>query len=240
MTRQSQSTISSLSNTEVGVFISKILQLLGANDKNAPEDMQFIIENIKSVFGKWTTDEIIYAFRLGLENKIHSINMNLYDKPLGLVFISNILNAYRTQLRSPTMTEYNNKQIDKVELTPEQTEARNNEAIIRIIKQVWEYDKETLQIFPDMFYELAFDYFWKTKKLRPTKEKQEKIKEQAEREVEKYRKLKSAQLLGQGKIYQAREAIKSEMGLTHFSKKIAVTEYFKECKDMDIELNEII
>ncbi|MFC2111444.1 hypothetical protein ACFLQ5_03235 [Bacteroidota bacterium] len=208
---------------------------MGGNDKNVPEDLQFIIDNFKSVYGRWTTDEIIYAFRLGIEGKIIGVNLNLYDKPLGLVFVSNLLNAYKQQYRSPAMIEYNNKQTKPIELELAEIKSRNEQSYINFLRKL--LNNEEIMTVP---YHQLYDFLVDKGKLELTKERKLQIKRQAEIELKKELEKEKLQLIHNGKFYDVQNIIPTRNDLIYICKKIAIIEFIENSNKMEITLSEIL
>ncbi len=235
-TKSSGNYIWDLKNKDCADFISKILQLVGANDKNAPMDMQFVVENMKTVYGKWTTDELLYAIRLCLDGKITGVDMNLYDKPFNLVFISNILKAYSSQIRSPIMIQINKSESNKALLPVNiDKEKANKEAIIRSIEKIYNGEDVANALYSD-----CYDYLVKLNVLNLSDENRIEITKKAEEQIYQEKIIKQDKLTNQGKLIEAKHIFDRPMNLKSYQKRIAVIEFLQAKKEMDIPINEII
>lgn len=54
-----------------------------------------LIQSMRESFGEWRIAQIEHAFDLGLKGSLN-IEMNLYNKPFNVVFLSSLMRAYRS------------------------------------------------------------------------------------------------------------------------------------------------
>ena len=91
-----------------------------------PDDeiLLVLIDSIRSVIGNWRISEVEYAFDLGLKGTV-DIDTNLYNKPLNIVFLSNLMNAYRVFIR-PAIQKQKNTVKERVYTDQEKEEIKIN------------------------------------------------------------------------------------------------------------------
>ncbi|RLD60052.1 MAG: hypothetical protein DRJ05_05380 [Bacteroidetes bacterium] len=114
---------------------------------NAPDDdddgnaiLLEMIRTMRDVFGNWKIEQIEHAFNLGLEGVIN-VNMELYNKPFNLVFLSQLMKAYK-EFISPIIEK--EKRIEPPQKTPSQQQQKK--IIIRNVKREFELYKKTKRI----------------------------------------------------------------------------------------------
>lgn len=80
---------------EIVKLLQELLVLIGAGDSNIPEkpEIAYLAQTAPFVIGKWTLAEIRHAFFLAMKGEIE-YNLNLYDKPLSIMYISNLMKVY--------------------------------------------------------------------------------------------------------------------------------------------------
>lgn len=167
-----------MSVEEVVRLCKKLYVLIGIKDSNVPngEDAELIFNTMRSVFGIWTANEIIYAVTLALQNKLENVNLDLYDRPFNLNYISKILKEYK-KLKSQILVRYN--QDNQVEQKPSEEEilkTRKNNA-----NKCFERYRDKGQIldFNNMTYKFLKD------RMNYSEELKNKIREETIKQYEK-------------------------------------------------------
>lgn len=108
------------------------------NDDDGNAILFEIIRSMRGAFGSWKIKQVEHAFDLGLAGIIN-VDMNMYNKPFNMVFLSAIMRAYKDYITPAIERERKNNQ-DKQE-SP--SEAEQKEVINRNIKSEFERYKKT-------------------------------------------------------------------------------------------------
>ena len=118
------------------------------------EMLLVLIMDIRESFGKWRISEIENAFSLGLKGRLE-IDLNLYNKPLNLVFLSNLMKAYRQFIRPALQRQAQEQLTVKSEPTDEEKE----EIGLKALKTSFEHFKKTGEIlnYGNSIYNLVKD-----------------------------------------------------------------------------------
>lgn len=114
-----------LKDGDIANLLKKLYIMIGVGEHNilTGEENNSLVYSIKSEFGNWTKQEIIYAFQLAIKGQLINVELSLYDKPFNTWYLSKILNQYKIQFRSKALAKHNQKIMDEneqKELTPDQ------------------------------------------------------------------------------------------------------------------------
>lgn len=118
------------------------------------EMLLVLIMDIRESFGKWRISEVENAFSLGLKGRLE-IDLNLYNKPLNLVFLSNLMKAYREFIRPALNREAQGQLTTK----SEPTDVEKKEMSLKALKTSFEHFKKTGEIlnYGNSIYNLVKD-----------------------------------------------------------------------------------
>jgi hypothetical protein len=114
---------------EITEMIRRFYVKMGASAFLSDEMILMLIGELKENFGGWKISEIENAFNLGLNGRL-SIEMNLYNKPFNLVFLANLMNAYRDFIRPALDREKKLMVPEKAEPTKEEKKRIAIEAVV--------------------------------------------------------------------------------------------------------------
>lgn len=103
---------------ELSQLFRRIMVLVGVSNQNVPTkiDADLLLDTAPAVIGKWTLQEVLLAFQMALKGEIEA-ELNLYDKPFSLMYVSNVLKAYDA-LRRDALHKHNRE----IDLLPESKE----------------------------------------------------------------------------------------------------------------------
>lgn len=98
-----------------------------------------MIRTMKDVFGNWKIKHIEHAFDLGMSGTIQ-VDMNMYNKPFNLVFLSTLIKAYKEYTAKAIEDE---RRMNNVSADNKPSEEQQREIIIRNVRREFELYKRT-------------------------------------------------------------------------------------------------
>lgn len=120
------------------------------------DDMLLVlIDDMKDSYGEWRISEVENAFNLGLKGKLE-IDLNLYNKPFNLVFLSKLMSTYREYIR-PALNKSNLMLAEKTELTKDEKAKIALDAVLASFESY--KSKKVLLNYNNSIYNLIKSYF---------------------------------------------------------------------------------
>ncbi len=212
-----------------------IFALIGITGSNLPSNYQekIIVSYIRNHLSKYTTQDFKIAFLLGLKGKL-DFNIQSFQNfnPLYIENVMQSFNRYRFNIINDNKQKLRQK---KTEITPQEKEKLNKEAAIKFIKTLFE-GKSCL----DVGYVIVYNYLKKNEKLLLSDKRKKEISQEAIVIQNHIMENNSTRHMGNGDMRKAKEAFNKPNNIEVIKKKIAVQDYFKNAKELDITLDEII